>query len=243
MKEISDRLKGIPIDEIQNLEILRNNFEDEIRECIADRARKELQVSAIEDRKADKEKNFEKEIKKDKKQKELRLKLELCDRSVEALKGIKEKVVGELRENAEQKFEEYFLSLHWKKGDFKNVKISDDYKTSVINNLGSECLGTMSAGERQVLALSFMASLSNVSGFDAPIIIDTPLGRISGVPREKIAASLPRYLENSQLILLMTDQEYTPTVKSNMKERIGKEFELRYDEEEVTTKIVEIEGV
>ena len=87
-----------------------------------------------------------------------------------------------------------------------------------------------------------MAALSSVSGFDAPIIIDTPLGRISGVPKEKIAASLPKYLKNSQLTFLITDQEFTPAVRANMKERIGKEFELQYDEEEITTGIIEMEG-
>lgn len=242
LKGISERLKGIPIDEIQNLESLRDNFEDEIRKYIADRAQKDLIVSSIKEKIKIKNVDFRKEIKKDEKQKKLRLKLELCENSCEALKGIKEKVVGEIREKVEEKFEEYFFSLHWKKGAFRDVKISDEYGTSVINNFGSECLGSISAGERQTLALSFMAALSSVSGFDAPIIIDTPLGRISGVPKEKIAASLPKYLENSQLTFLITDQEFTPAVRDNMKERIGKEFELQYDEEEITTGIIEIEG-
>jgi len=242
LKEISERLKGMPVDEIQSLESLRDSFEDEIRKCIAERAQKELQIKTVEEKIKMKNAEFKKELEKDKKQKKLRLKLELCDKSIKALNGIKEKVAKELRERVEQKTKEYFLNLHWKKEVFKDVKIDENYEISIINNLGTECLGTLSAGERQILALSFMAALSSVSGFEAPVIIDTPLGRISGKPKEKIARSLPKYLENSQLTLLITDQEYTPTVRNNMKERIGKEFELRYDEEEVNTEIVEIGG-
>jgi DNA sulfur modification protein DndD len=242
LKEISERLKGMPIDEIQNLEKLRDSFEDEIRKCIGERSQKELQLQTMEDKIKIGNMALKKEIEKDKKQEKLRLKLELCDKSIEALNGIKEKVVGEIREKVEQKTKEYFLSLIWKREAFKDIKINEDYEISVINNFGFECLGTLSAGERQVLALSFMAALSSVSGFEAPVIIDTPLGRISGEPKEKIAKSLPKYLKNSQLTLLITDQEFTSSVRNNMKERIGKEFELKYYEEEMNTEIVETGG-
>jgi len=242
LKEISDRLKGVPVEEIQNLENLRNSFEDEIRKCIGERSQKELQLKTIEERIKSKNKELLKEIEKDRKQKKLLLKLELCSKSIEILKSIKERVARDVREKVELKTKEYFLSLHWKKGAFKEVKINDNYEISVISSLGTECLGTLSAGERQILALSFMAALSSVSGFEAPVIIDTPLGRISGEPKEKIAKSLPKYLQKSQLTLLITDQEYTPAVRDNMKERIGKEFELRYNEDEVTTEIIEIRG-
>ena len=242
LKEISERLKAMPIDEIQNLEGLRDSYEDEIRKCIGERSQKELQLQTIKDRIKIRNADLKKEIEKDKKQEKLRLKLELCDKSIEALNEIKEKVVGEIREKVEQKTKEYFLNLIWKREAFKDIKINEDYGISVINNLGFECLGTLSAGERQVLAISFMAALSSVSGFEAPVIIDTPLGRISGKPKEEIAKSLPKYLKNSQLTLLITDQEFTPSVRNNMKERIGKEFELKYYEEEVNTEIVEIGG-
>ncbi|RLI77167.1 hypothetical protein DRP05_10990 [Archaeoglobales archaeon] len=242
LKEISEKLKGIPVEEIQNLENLRNSFEDEIRKCIAERSQKELQLKGVEDRIKIKNKELLKEIEKDKKQRKLRLKLELCEKSIEELKNIKEEVARSVREEVEQKTKEYFLTLHWKKGAFKDIKINDNYEISVISRLGTECLGTLSAGERQILALSFMAALSSVSGFEAPVIIDTPLGRISGEPKEKIAKSLPKYLQKTQLTLLITDQEYTSTVRDNMKERIGKEFELRYNEDEIATEIIEIRG-
>jgi len=242
LKEISEKLKGIPADEIQNLEILRNSFEDEIRMCIGERSQKELQLQNVEDKIKIKNAELRKEIEKDKTQKKLRLKLELCDKSIEVLNEIKEKVVEEVREKVEQKTKEYFFDLHWKKEDFKDVNINENYEISVLGQLGSERLGSLSAGERQILALSFMAALSTVSGFKAPVVIDTPLGRISGEPKEKIAQSLPNYLEDSQLTLLITDQEYTPTVRNCMKDRVGKEFELQYDEAEMNTEIVELGG-
>jgi DNA sulfur modification protein DndD len=86
----------------------------------------------------------------------------------------------------------------------------------------------LSAGEKQVLALSFMAALSDISGFTAPIVIDTPLGRISSEPKELIAQNLPAYLEDTQITFLMTDEEYTSTVQGLIQDRVANEYKLNY---------------
>ncbi len=83
-----------------------------------------------------------------------------------------------------------------------------------------------------------MASLKEVSGFDIPVIIDTPLGRISGEPRENIAKSLPEYLKNTQVTLLMTDTEFTPKLRSILDSRIGKEYKINFNESLSESKVV-----
>jgi DNA sulfur modification protein DndD len=88
----------------------------------------------------------------------------------------------------------------------------------------------LSAGERQVLALSFVAALNNVSGFDAPLVIDTPLGRISKEPRARIAKSIPSCFPDRQVILLMTDEEYTEPVRDALSESVSKEFRIQFNE-------------
>ena len=102
---------------------------------------------------------------------------------------------------------------------------------------GLPSLGTLSAGERQVLALAFMAALGTISGFDAPVVIDTPIGRISGEPRQNIAESLPNYLSNTQVTLFMTDTEYTEPVQLRLNSRIGKEYKLHFIESKAATEV------
>ncbi len=164
--------------------------------------------------------------------------VELLEESSRIVNQILNEIVTEVRQTIEKKTNEYFLNLIWKKGTYKEVKIDEDYNLSVINKYGSECLGSLSAGERQVLALSFMASLKEVSGFDIPVIIDTPLGRISGAPRENIAKSLPEYLKDTQVTLLMTDTEYTPKLKSLLSDRIGKEYRIDFNETLSESKVI-----
>ena len=138
----------------------------------------------------------------------------------------------------EQKTKNYFFYIIWKKGVYIDVKIDEDYNISVINIEGSQCLGSLSAGERQVLALSFLAALRDVSGFDAPVLIDTPLGRISKEPKDSIAELLPVFLKNVQVTMLVTDEEYTPSVRNKLLKKVGTEYELFFNEESAQTTVI-----
>jgi DNA sulfur modification protein DndD len=82
-----------------------------------------------------------------------------------------------------------------------------------------------------------MAALSDISGFRAPIVIDTPLGRIASENRKRIAQNLPSYLEDTQITFLMTDTEYDDNVRNLMKHRVANEYLLEFKEGQ--TEVVE----
>lgn len=167
-----------------------------------------------------------------------------CARNLlQKFQNIKQEILNEVRSRLEEKTREYFFNMIWKKSSFQDVQIIDlgsKYKISVLSPEGAECLGDISAGERQVLALSFTAALYSVSGYSVPVIIDTPFGRISGTTRDNIASSLPNYLSETQIIMTMTDTEYTDSVRESMKAAVGKEWRIQYDEKTRTSKVVEI---
>lgn len=156
-------------------------------------------------------------------------------------KNIKESILDDVRKQLEEKTRNYFFNMIWKKDAFSDVCINDlgnQYKISVLSEFGNECLGDLSAGERQVLALSFTAALYSVSGYSVPVIIDTPLGRISGIPRDNIASSLPNYLSETQVIMLATDTEYTNTVRDKLKVSVGAEYRIEHDTTTKTSKVI-----
>jgi DNA sulfur modification protein DndD len=165
----------------------------------------------------------------------------MLSESSEILKSILHEIVEEVRNTIQIKTEEYFFSMIWNKESFKKVRIDEDYNLSVINTYGSECLHSLSSGQRQVLALSFMAALKEVSGFNAPVIIDTPLGRISGEPRDNIAKNLPDYLKDTQVTLLVTDTEYTTSFKDKIKDRTGIEYRIKLNKKTGSSVIVKDE--
>ncbi len=241
LKEISSKIEKTNIEEIQLWENQRIQFQKVLQTLEGD-----IRITKSEIERADTliqewEKEYRKELEKEKKHQILLKKLNLCEDALKILKQMKMELISEVRETIESKTKEYFLNLIWKKDTYSEVKIDTNYRVSVLSKLGSESLGSLSAGERQILALSFMAALREISGFDMPVIIDTPLGRISGEPKDNVAESLPEYLTDTQVTLLVTDQEYTPSVKKLLSKRIGKEYELKFNEIESETQVIETE--
>ena len=238
-REIGEKIGKHNIEEIENLENNREAFENAISE-ISDEIRKlQRDIERADSLIATEMTNFKKESRKEDRAKEFVSKSTFVETSLAILSKIKRELIDEIRATIENKTNEYFLNMIWKKKEYSKVKISSDYKISVIDRFGTSCLGSLYAGERQVLALSFMAALYEVSGFEMPAVIDTPLGRISGEPRENIARCLQDYLKNSQLTLLILDTEYLGVVEEIMSKRVGKEIKLEFSDEKSETKVIE----
>ena len=73
-----------------------------------------------------------------------------------------------------------------------------------------------------------MAALSKISGFSAPVVIDTPLGRISSEPKQLIAQNVPDYLNDTQVTFLMTDVEYSEDVRAYISNEVANEYHLEF---------------
>jgi DNA sulfur modification protein DndD len=163
---------------------------------------------------------------------------------ISVIKEIFDQLHGGLEEFVREKLEilitQYFLELTWKKDTFQKVNLKNNYKIAVLTNSGLDRFPELSAGERQILAYAFIASLTTLSGFEAPIIIDTPLGRISKIPRRNIAASLPNFLRGTQLTFLFTETEFTDDVQLHLKNRIGNEYVMKFDQKLEICEIKEV---
>lgn len=240
LKEISEKVERfgeVNLQEIQVWEQQLKQFEEKKSQVNREIGAAEIALREAAKRRDEALKNYQKALKQDKKHRELLRRSQLCSNALTILEQIRQELLSETREKIQQKTEEYFLQLIWKKATYKSVSIDEDYRLGVENIRGLPSLGTLSAGERQVLALAFMAALRTISGFDAPIIIDTPTGRISSEPRENIAEVLPEYLKGIQATFLMTDTEYTDSVRVRLAKHVGKEYALEFNESEGVTHV------
>ena len=241
LREISLKLKKLNIDEIKSLVEQRDSYLQQKEEIIGN-------LRIAEDRKENSERQIKeweselrKELKKEEKLKKLITKIEIVEKCIEVLKEVKNEILEEVRSTVEEFTFQYFEELIWKKKKFKEVKINENYIVSVFDRFENNIIGVMSAGEKEILALSFMAALRRISGFEAPIIIDTPLARISKEHRTNIASALPQYLQDTQIILLFTDEEFTEEVKKILQPRIVTKHFLKYDDEKDETKVTKWE--
>lgn len=123
--------------------------------------------------------------------------------------------------------------------DIKRINIDENYMLDVLNWSGQRRLGEISAGQRQIVSLSFIMSLIQIAGdLEVPLFMDTPFGRLSGKHRDHLIEKIPRMA--SQWVLLATDTEFTSVEADVLRETKswGKIYELR-KEGEGYTKIIE----
>src|SRR5689334_6497887 len=87
----------------------------------------------------------------------------------------------------------------------------------------------LSAGERQLLAVSMLWGLARASGRPIPTIIDTPLGRLDNSHRTHL---VERYFPfaSHQVILLSTDEEIDRAFFERLKPQIGRTYRLKFSE-------------
>ena len=95
-----------------------------------------------------------------------------------------------------------------------------------------------SAGERQVLSLAFITGMSKVTGEEAPLVMDTPFGRLSSAHREAITEHIPEITD--QLVMLVSDEELRDVARENLDPWIGAEYNLEFDQDTGCTNIVEM---
>lgn len=158
----------------------------------------------------------EKELSKDKRNLILKNKLSLVQKALETLAETEKIIKLKIKNQVEENMKNNFFTLIRKKSAFANITIDDEYSVKVQHIDGYNVINDLSAGEYLILGLSFMSALMNISGFQAPVLIDTPLGKIDDEHRDYITTELPKFLKGTQLILLVTPTEYDEKVKSNL---------------------------
>lgn len=107
----------------------------------------------------------------------------------------------------EKTFEMYKL-LSSKSGLIKDLEIDEKtYEIVIRDRNGHEMKKSgLSAGEKEIFAVSLLWGLAQTSQLNLPIIIDTPLSRLDSVHRDNIVNN---YFPNAagQVIILSTDTE------------------------------------
>jgi DNA sulfur modification protein DndD len=226
LSDVSFQLKGSPLEEISKLERNRESFHADIQSYI-------LEIGSLHEREdkfvkqiVELKKEIEKARKEEKREVFLSTKLDLAQRSADAIGDIYQSYADDMREKIQEKTREIFKALVWKKDHFQDIRLGPDYNLEVIDRYGP-ARPELGAGERQVLSLSFIMAMSKISDDEAPLVMDTPFGRLSSQHRNTITQQLPTLVD--QLVLFVTDEELRDEARQNLEPRIGAEYRLEFD--------------
>lgn len=86
------------------------------------------------------------------------------------------------------------------------IEILDEGTARILSTNGREIVFDRSAGENQIFATALIAGLARVSGVKAPMVVDTPLGRLDSKHRDNILRFWTSD-QTRQVILLSQDEE------------------------------------
>lgn len=239
--ELSDvqlKLKGSPESEVSRLESKRQSYQGDIDSLNMEIGGSSERIEKLDGEIDKLEQDIKKAQKAEKKESLLTKKMNLAQSSTDAISEMKEMFADEMRKRIEEKTKDIFRTLVWKQSHFEDVRLGPDFKLEVIDRYGMSARPELSAGERQVLSLSFITAMSRVSGEEAPLVMDTPFGRLSSHHRSSITKNLPILAD--QLVLFVTDEELRDEALENLKPHIGAEYELNFNLSSSTTTIDEL---
>ena len=247
LEEIEQALEDFDHDEANNLEKRRKEYERNIPKLEGEinQIKGRLQEIDMEITKLSQKINTEKDS--NAKAEELKRHWKLADDSSKAMGKIYELFAENMRGQVQLETEKIFKDLVWNGDHFREVLLNKDYELQVIDESGEEVLPELSAGQRQVLSLAFIAAMAKVAVQETipqlteepfPIVMDTAFGRLSRKHRENITRIIPNIA--NQLVLFVTDEELQGQAKANLASRIGTEYELEFDQAAKTSKVKEI---
>ncbi len=148
--------------------------------------------------------------------------------------GLLEKKVKQLQEAVS----ECFTTLCRKKDGLRKITIDPkDFSVTLYDKQERPLpKAQLSAGEKQIYAISMLWALAKTSGRPLPMIIDTPLARLDSDHRRLLVEQyFPK--ASHQVLILSTDTEVDQSYFSRLRRAIAHAYRLDFDPAEHGTKI------
>lgn len=165
--------------------------------------------------------------------------LDVVRRMHAAIDEYVELMVLEKRRDIEMATSEIFTSITNKPLEYAGVHVKDDYTLAVYRRDETVVENTkLSAGEKEVLAYSFITALNLSSQNPAPFVMDTPFGHLDSGHREGLLKSLP--MLPVQVFLLATDRDLPEEERDKVQHAIAQEFVIEREQTNALSHIVEV---
>lgn len=161
-----------------------------------------------------------------------------CD----AIAGLLNQFVVRLRKSKihllQEKTFEMYKQLSSKSGLIKDISINDKtYEIKIRDRSGHEIKKSgLSAGEKEVFAVSLLWGLAQTSRLSLPIIVDTPLSRLDSSHRDNIVNN---YFPNAgeQVVILSTDTEIDNDYYRSLQPHLNGAVHLEFNQDQELTTV------
>ena len=154
-------------------------------------------------------------------------KMDTCQTVMNCIDQSIEKFYETRKPDLEAHISKIFSSLTNNPDMYRGLKIDRNFNMRVVRNDGTE-LPTFryspSAGASQIVATSMIGGLNKFATRDAPVVIDTPLGRLDPEHRKNLISYYSKM--SKQIIILYQPSELEDEDIQNINDSIASEWEL-----------------
>jgi len=212
LQRISEEIGSVNREDITQLESTRNRVNDKIIELEA----KRCQINEkIEDKRKSVETlsaKIEEEKKNEAINRELAERATISRMALVALIEVYKEFTIYLKDALGKESTDLMNKLLDEKGKetLRKIVVKEDYSLEIRDKWGQTFLANISAGQRQIISIAFIAALAKLAStgefVDMPLFMDSPFGRLSSDHRNNLIKEVPSLC--SQWILLTTDTEF-----------------------------------
>lgn len=159
--------------------------------------------------------------------------LEASDRAKRTLAIFRKRLLASKAQWLSDMITKEFKQLLRKRNLISRVRVEpESYAVSIEDASGHNLpMERLSAGERQILAISVLSALIRERKGRFPVVVDTPLARLDRKHRESLIHNFFAKISH-QVLVLSTDEEVEGNAYRAMSRHLNREFSLNFDETE-----------
>tara|TARA_R110000787_G_scaffold180697_4_gene292795 strand:- start:8610 stop:10346 length:1737 start_codon:yes stop_codon:yes gene_type:complete len=208
--ELETKISKIPDINIQRLKDMIRSYDADIKDAYVNRGELDNEVKTLNRERNDLDIKFKSETSRKAKSKKLTLQFtvasdirQVFERSLDRMK------IAEVA-HVSKRMNELFIEMIGADSDsalITKAEIGSDFRILVYdrNDKPMDPSQDLNGASRRALTMAFILALTEVSQVDAPNVIDTPLGMMSGYVKTQVVQTASR--NSSQLILFLTHDE------------------------------------
>ncbi len=157
-------------------------------------------------------------------------KLAYAKAAMDVLKEFHGKLASAKIEGLQTNLKNVYNAMRSDKNQVTRILMNPDSLTAKLerNDGVVEDSDRLSAGEKQLYAISLLGAIMSSTNRGFPFLIDTPLARLDKSNRRSVTREfLPHVSE--QIVLFVTNTELTKDLRSALEPYVAKDYKLRFD--------------
>lgn len=159
----------------------------------------------------------------------LEARLDLGERVRSVLRETKDKLVPLCKVSLADRCTEHLRNMISSEYHNHQVNFDDELQPVLLGARGDRVyVSTLSGAQKRAFGLAFTLAVADVSGEEAPLVIDTPVGNMDSEYRSRILAYLAKSAPG-QLIFLSHDEEISGTYADLLQPYVAQSYLLKFE--------------